>query len=78
MANCYLLSIISSNDEDLIGNLDGQTIQLFTFRLSYHLADLLPNWRSLPHNSTGTCHTAQIIISRQEAYLAIDPRQKER
>jgi len=40
---------LGSHDKDLVEGLDSYEIQLFTSRLSYYLADLLLNWRSLPH-----------------------------
>lgn len=38
-----------SHDEYLIGGLNSQPIQLFKFRLSYHLAVLLFEWGFRPH-----------------------------
>lgn len=47
-----------------VEGLDGQAIQLFTLRLSYHLADHLLNLGSLPLYSTGICHMAQLGSDR--------------
>jgi len=40
---------LGPHDEDLVQGLNSQAIQLFTFKVAYHLADLLLNWGSLPH-----------------------------
>ena len=51
---------LSVDDENLVKGLDRQAMDLFKFRLSFHLAGLLSIYEILPIHSNTTCHLAQL------------------